>query len=135
MSCGSTARGLKIFFPPECLLCGSQGRDREQGAESVYPPYQNRLTQNIYHTRQRLISYGSQFEESFACQCHAIKPYNPVYLMAMYCWDLIAGVVTHRGPGLIFSSVHRLSTSYTICPDYNYRLYLCLIRWHGTTGG
>lgn len=56
-------------------------------------------------------------------------------LCTVACWDLIAGVVTHRGPGLIFSSVHRLSTSYTICPDYNYRLYLCLIRWHGTTGG
>lgn len=38
------------LFPPESLLCGSQGRDREQGAESVYSPHQNRLAQNIYRS-------------------------------------------------------------------------------------
>lgn len=31
------------LFPSESPLCGSQGHDKEQGAESVYSPYQNRL--------------------------------------------------------------------------------------------
>lgn len=44
------------LFPPESHLCGSQGHDGEQGAESLYSIYQNRLTQNIYHAQQKLIS-------------------------------------------------------------------------------
>lgn len=56
-------------------------------------------------------------------------------LCTVACWDLIARVSTHRGTCLIFSPVHRHFTLYSMCLDYNYRLYLCLIRWHGTTGG
>lgn len=56
-------------------------------------------------------------------------------LYTVACWDLIARVLTHRGTSLIFSSVHRHFTLYSLCLDYNYRLYLCLIRYHGTTGG
>lgn len=50
----SNCSHTQTLFPPESLLRGSQGQDREQGAESVYSPYQNRLAQNIYH---RTISF------------------------------------------------------------------------------
>lgn len=96
------------LFPPESLLCGSQGRDREQGAESVYSPLQNRLTRNIYRSSRSFLKGANLGEAlhvnvmqlSLITQCIGL-------LCTVACRDLIARVVTHRGASLMFSSVHR----------------------------